>query len=478
MSYTILPHRFERLKYNYFVTNEIGEYLFLSNENFLKFVNHELTTDSKVYLDLKSKQIIVDDGHEKDVIEMLATKFRTKKNFLTDFTSLHMVVTSLRCNSNCTYCQVSKKDLNDKSYDMSEATAKNVVDKIFNSPSKSIKIEFQGGEPLLNFKIVKYIIEKAEWKNLFHKKNLEFVICTNLTSITEEMLKWLKGHRVYISTSIDGPKHLHNVNRPHNETGNSYDLVVEKINLCRKYLGNDSVSALMTTTSYTINYFKEIIDNYIELGFDSVFLRSLNPYGFAKRDQHLLAYPMDEFVENYKKGLEYIIDINLNGKYFPEGFASILLTRILTPFSTGFVDLQSPAGIAISGVIYDYDGDVYVSDEGRMLASIGDKTFRIGNVNNNSYQEIFNNNSLHDLISKSIAECLPQCSMCAYLPYCGADPVRNYSEQGDIIGNRTLSDICKKNKSIISYLLSLLETKNKDIEKVFWSWVTRKSIEI
>lgn len=232
----------------------------------------------------------------------------------------------------------------------------------------------------------------------------------------------------------------------------------------------------MTTTSHTINHFKEIIDNYIELGFDSVFLRSLNPYGFAKRDKHILAYPIEDFIECYKKGLDYIIDINLQGKYFAEGYATILLTRILTPFSTGFVDLQSPAGIGIAGVIYDYDGDVYVSDEGRMLASVGDKKFKIGNVVADSYQEIFNGKYLHELIENSIAESLPQCSTCAYLSYCGADPVRNYSEQGDIIGNHTISEICMKNKSIIKHLLHLLEKDNDDINKVFWSWITRKTL--
>ena len=477
MSYQILPHRFDRIKDKVFLTNEVGEYLYVTGKEFENFISHSLESDSKVYNDLKSKQIIA-DNHIEDVIDMLAVKYRTKKNFLSEFTSLHMVVTSLRCNSNCSYCQVSKKDLTDINYDMTKNTAKKVVEKIFESPSNNIKIEFQGGEPLLNFDIIKYIIEKAEWTNLFKKKNLEFVICTNLTLLDEKTLKWLKGHKVYISTSIDGPKNLHNINRPLHDIENSYDLVLDKIQQCRTHLGHGSVSALMTTTSKTINNFKDIIDQYVELGFDSIFLRSLNPYGFAKRDKHVLAYPIEEFIESYKKGLEYIIELNLNGKFFAEGYATILLTRILTPFSTGFVDLQSPAGIAIAGVIYDFDGDVYVSDEGRMLASVGDKKFKIGNVSTNSYQEIFNSNYLHNIMRDSIAESLPECATCAYLPYCGADPVRNYSEQGDIIGNRTISDICKKNKETIKFLLSLLEKKDEKIEKVFWSWITRKTYEL
>jgi His-Xaa-Ser system radical SAM maturase HxsB len=476
MNYQILPFRFERLKENFFLSNEIGEFLYLSNMDFEKFIDHELAPNEDAFKNLKSKQIIADNNIDT-IVEMLATKYRTKKHFLTEFTTLHMVVATLRCNSNCSYCQVSKKDLNDANFDMTKTTAKKVVEKIFESPSPNIKIEFQGGEPLLNFGIIKYIIEKAEWTNIFKKKNLEFVICTNLTLLDDKMLKWLKGHKVYISTSIDGTKELHNLNRPLHDIDNSYDLVTDKIELCRQHLGRDSVSALMTTTSYTINYFNEIIDQYIALGFDSIFLRSLNPYGFAKRDKHKLAYPMNDFIESYKRGLDYIIDINRKGKFFAEGFATILLSRILTPFSTGFVDLQTPAGIAIAGVIYDYDGDVYVSDEGRMLASVGDKKFKIGNVEDNSYQEIFNGEYLHGLIENSVAESLPECATCAYLSYCGADPVRNYSEQGDVIGNRTISEICKKNKNIIKHLLSLLQRNDKDINRIFWSWITHKSIE-
>ncbi|MFW6016972.1 MAG: His-Xaa-Ser system radical SAM maturase HxsB [bacterium] len=477
MDYKILPHRFERINGEVFISNEVGEYTYLSNDEFNSFINHSLGKNSIAYNNLKSKQII-SDNNLANVIEMLATKYRTKKHFLTKFTSLHMIVVSLRCNSNCSYCQVSKRNIDDNGFDMDKETAKKVVDKIFETPSDDIKIEFQGGEPLLNFEIVKYIIKAAEWKNLFKKKNLEFVICTNLTLIDESILKWLRGHMVYISTSIDGPKDLHNLNRPLQTTENSYDLVIEKINLCREYLGTDSVSALMTTTSNSLDKFPEIIEIYRNLGFNSIFLRSLNPYGFAKRDKHYLAYPIETFVENYKNGLDYIINLNLNGYFFAENFASILLSRILTPFSTGFVDLQSPAGIGIAGVIYDYDGDVYVSDEGRMLASTGDKKFRIGNVNNNSYQEIFNSNYLHELIEYSIAESLPQCSTCAYLAYCGADPVRNYNEQGDLIGHRPSSDICKKNMSIIKYLHSLLRKNDSQLNKIFWSWINRKPVDL
>lgn len=99
------------------------------------------------------------------------------------------------------------------------------------------------------------------------------------------------------------------------------------------------MSALMTTTKDNINNFKEIIDEYIRLGFTGIFFRPLNPYGEGYKNLSSIGYSIEEFVEAYKKGLDYIIDINLCGKKFIEFFTLLLLKRILTPFSTGFVDL-------------------------------------------------------------------------------------------------------------------------------------------
>jgi len=364
--------------------------------------------------------------------------------------------------------------VNVSGFDMTKETAKRIVDLIFESPSPVIKIEFQGGDPLLNFDIVKYIIERAEWINIFKRKNLEFVICTNLTLMTDKMLQYLKGHRVFISTSLDGPKELHNLNRPLQETKNTYDILIEKIKLCRQYLGEESVSALMTTSVNNLRHLKEVVDEYIQQGFCSIFIRSLNPYGFAKRDKKYLGYDINEFIEEYKKALDHIIEQNLKGTYLVEGFAALLLTRILTPFSTGFVDLQSPAGVAISGVIYNYDGNVYVADEARMLASMGDKKFLMGNVHNKTYQELFNSEFLHSLIGNSCLEALPMCARCGYQSYCGADPVRNYSEQRDIVGHRPTSDMCKKSMKIIKYLFDLIRKDDDKLNRVFWSWINRQ----
>ena len=181
MKYQLLPFRFARFnEEEYLLSNDVGEYIFLKNDDFHKFVNGELDPSSDLFYDIESKQIATTDKVE-DVVKMLATKFRTKKSILEDFTSLHMVVPTLRCNSSCIYCQVKRHESTDHSADMTKKTAKNIVKTIIMSPSPCIKIEFQGGDPSTDFEMVKYILEEAEWQNLFKKRELEFVICTNLT---------------------------------------------------------------------------------------------------------------------------------------------------------------------------------------------------------------------------------------------------------------------------------------------------------
>lgn len=471
--YTILPFRFDHFSNEeYLLTNDVGEYIFLKNADFEKFITHELDSKSDLFYDLASKQIATTDKVE-DVVKMLATKFRTKKSILRDFTSLHMVVPTLRCNSSCIYCQVKRHEKSDHSADMTKKTAKNIVKCIFDGPSPYIKIEFQGGDPSIDFEMVKYIIEEAEWVNLFKKRDLSFVICTNLTLLTPDMVKYLKKHKCDISTSLDGPKDLHDTNRPLQDKKLDHHEIFEKnVKMVRDIWGDaDCVSALMTTSKYSLGRYKEIIDEYIRLGFNNIFLRSLNPYGFASEYKEKVAYPIEEFIENFKEGLDYIIEINKKGTFFVEGFAALLLKRILTPFATGFVDLQSPAGVGIAGAIYDYDGSVYVADEGRMLARFKNFYFKLGNVNENTFQEMFNGKLLHEIIENSCTECLPGCADCVFQPYCGADPVRNYSVQGDVVGHRPTNEMCIKTKAIIHYLMEKLHEGDPETIKIFWSWI-------
>lgn len=474
--YIILPFHFIRLKKDQvLLVNLVGEYLPLSSEDFNQLVNYSIDQNSEPFLNLKAKHFLTKSLSDP-AIELLSTKYRTKKEFLSYFTSLHMFVTTLRCNQKCTYCHASSKDMDQKTFDMSIETAKKAVDITLMSPAESLKIEFQGGEPLLHFETIKFVIEYANSQALLKDKKLEFVACTNLTMVTDDMLKYFADNNVLISISLDGPEHIHDLNRRYRDGRGSYKEVMNALERARQYIRPLNISALMTTTKYSLGYPHEIINEYVKSGFGSIFIRSLNPFGYAMQKTNAIGYSAVEFVNFYKKILEYIIKLNQQGTYIEESFTALLLTKILTPFSTGFVDLQFPAGTGISGVIYDYDGNVYPSDEARMLAQMGDTKFCVGNVARDTYKDLFYNPYLLEIIRNSCAESLPGCSHCAFQMYCGIDPVRNYVTQNDVMGHRPTSDSCLIHKEVIKYLFEIILKNDPYYMDVFWSWLTGRRL--
>lgn len=468
-SYKLLPFRFINLYGNqYVLTNEVGEYVVLNRNTLESFVKKMLPSDSEDYNNLKSKHFLL-DSNSNVPIELLALKYRTKSFPISHFTSLHMFVVTLRCEHSCPYCQVSRQSDDRLSYDMSQETADRAIDFTFQSPSPYIKIEFQGGEPLLNFELIQYIVLKAEERNKVECRHLQFVIATNLALINEGILSFCLEHDIYISTSLDGPKELHNLNRPR-PGKNSYELAIEGINKVRSILGPDKVSALMTTTNRSLKLVKEIIDEYLSQNFYSIFLRPLSPYGFAIKTKAFYSYQTEEWLNFYKTGLDYIIEINRNGIFFIEQYAAVIISKMLSPLGNTYVDLQSPAGIGINCIVFNYDGDVYASDESRMLAEMGDKTFCLGSLHTESYKDIMLSNSLLDPIEQSIVESAPMCNNCGFMPYCGSDPVYHHATQGDYLGNKTISGFCMKNMSIFRHLISLME-QDKKVKDIFRSWI-------
>ncbi len=460
---------------DYLLVNETGEYIFLNKDDFHKFIQGDLTSAFSSYYDLKSRHFL-NTEHLPETLEMISAKYRTRKKFISDFTVLHMMVITLKCTNKCLYCQVSAEGDDAKGFDMSPEVARRVVDYIFESPSPSIKIEFQGGEPTLNWETLKETVLYAKKVNQKYQKHLDFVVCTNLVKVDTQQLMFFKEHGIHISTSLDGPRDLHDKNRVLRSGDGTYDTVIKNLYNVFDILTRGEVNALMTTTIDNIDHLEKVIGEYVRLGFNGIFIRSLNPYGLAAKHAEHLGYPVEHFVENFEKALNFIIQLNLNGTTFVEFYTNLLLTRILTPFSTGFVDLQSPSGAGISGAIYDHNGDVFPADEARMLARMGDRRFCLGNVFKDSYQSIFGGNLLREIVSKSCVEVIPYCSSCVYRTYCGSDPVRNYLETGDLVGKRPDNDFCKKNKLIFDMLFKKLKRNDPDEMDVFWSWISGRSL--
>jgi uncharacterized protein len=227
----------------------------------------------------------------------------------------------------------------------------------------------------------------------------------------------------------------------------------------------------MTTTEASLTRVRDIVDEYVQQGFHSIFLRPLSPYGFAVRTGQIARYDADRWLEFYKEGLDYILELNRQGYPLVETYSAIVLRKMLTPQTPGYVDLQSPAGIGISAIVYNYDGDIYASDEARMLAEMGDKTFRLGHVLSDSYATVMLSDALLEPLEHSVAESAPMCSECAFMPYCGSDPVYHHTTQHDPVGNKAQSGFCRRNMESFRYLIRKLEDSPRDRDVLMrWAW--------
>jgi uncharacterized protein len=470
-SYELLPFKFDKFDDDrYIITNLVGEYLLINHSVLEQIIHRELDVNSPLYSKLRSKHFIR-LPNEKSPIDLLALKLRTKLSRLSQFTNLHIFVVTLRCDHSCPYCQVSRQSEDRSSFDMTKEMADKSLDFVFKSPSPAIKIEFQGGEPLLNFDLIKYIVSSAEERNKEANRDLAFVIATTLSLVTDETLDFCKLHKIQLSTSLDGPEALHNSNRPR-PGKDSYQRFITGLEQARDRIGYDQVSALMTTTELSLGQVKEIIDEYLKLGFKGIFLRPLSPYGFAIKTKRFMAYNTERWLDFYKSGLDYIIELNRNGVEFSEYYSSLILKKMLTAQESGYVDLMSPAGIGIAAIVFNYDGKVYASDESRMLAEMGDNTFELGNILSDCYEDIILSDRLLDAIEESFTLSAPMCSECAFEPYCGSEPVYHHAIHKDYLGRKPESEFCKKNMSIFKHLINLMEN-DPVIKKLFLKWANQ-----
>lgn len=332
VEYGLLPFRFIRMEdgsdRNILLTAETGEYLFVSESNLHALVRKQLNFRSALYKDLLARHFIYEPAGHNPVPE-IAAQYRSRKSFIFDGPALHIFVVTLRCNHTCQYCQVSRAPLSGSGHDLSAEDAEHAINRVFESPSPTLTIEFQG-EPLLAFDRIQQIVESVTHRNASERRSIQFVITTTLHHLTEEILDFAQEHQIQFSTSLDGPAFLHNSNRP-SPGKDSYERTIDGIRRLRARLGHDAVSALTTLTAKSLQHPVEIIDEYVAQGFKSISLRPLSPYGFAKTSAKRLDYTMGDFIAFYKKAMAYLISLNADGIFLAEGYMSLLLASVLTP---------------------------------------------------------------------------------------------------------------------------------------------------
>jgi uncharacterized protein len=252
---SLLPFNLERTGTNqYLVANMVGDFVRLTEDELKRLVDLRIRPGDGLYEKAYSAHLITGTNQTAQR-QLLAARLRSRMSFLQQVTPLHIFVVTLRCEHSCPYCQVSRQSTDRSRFDMSEETAMRALHIAFASPAGRIKIEFQGGEPLLNFPMIEAIVAAAKSRS---GKKVDFVIASNLALLDDAVLDFCKTNNILLSTSLDGPADLHNKNRPR-PGANSHELAVAGIRRAREVLGPDRVGALMTTTEASLDRVDDII---------------------------------------------------------------------------------------------------------------------------------------------------------------------------------------------------------------------------
>lgn len=468
--------RFRRLGQRVVLTNDVGDWLVVDGSEFDDIVGGRMPADDPLRARLAERGMLLDSMDVEQAVE----RYRRRHSHVGRAPYLHIVVTTLRCNQICAYCHASREPMSNTDADMSIATAKDVVDRIFESPSPAISIEFQGGEPLVNFETLRFVVEYARERNADERRDLQLLLVSNLSAMDEEKLEFLLANDVLICTSLDGPREIHDAQR-RLLGGSAYDETVgwiERIHAAYEERGLDPhlwhVDALLTITRQSLGHARAIVDEYVRLGMRTVHVRALNPMGFATRTWADIGYGAEEFGEFWRECLAYILELNLGGVELIERGAALFLASILTDEHHGYVDLRSPCGAGVGQVAYDQDGRVYPCDEARMVARMGDDVFQLGEVDGGHLPDLIGHETVRAIGIASTLETLPGCRTCAYQPYCGVCPVYNYVAQGDLFGHRPTNDRCKLNMLALDTLFDILAMEDEDVRRVLQRWTINR----
>lgn len=472
--YTLLPFRFRRLPFDRtraLVTNLAGDWLICAHADLGDLIKGTLDSEHPLIKDALGRFLVAKDP-SRSALTPLISQMRTRKAYLAQGPKLHIFVVSLRCHHTCTYCQVSRRPLGDSAFDMASDAGSLAVERLFEWPGKELTVEFQGGEPLLHFDRVKMLTEAIVHRNRTEGRQLRFVIASTLHDLTDDQLAFMREHRFALSTSLDGPDWLHNANRPRPEK-DSHRRTIEGIERGRRALGDDAVSALTTLTRKSLDHPTAIIDEYRTRGFNAISLRPLSPYGFALKTAGRNGYAMADFLRFYRTALDHLVTLNHSGFPMVETYGQMLLSQLITPFSHGYVDLRSPTGAGLGAMVYDFDGRVYPSDEARMLAAMGDASFSLGSVHD-SVQDWLASPAMARIMEAGVAESLPTCSDCAYVPLCGADPVDHYARQKDPVGHRPTSSFCARQMGLFDLFIEQWETGSGAMRAMLEDWAVAR----
>jgi His-Xaa-Ser system radical SAM maturase HxsB len=361
-----------------------------------------------------------------------------------------ILVPTLRCNLACGYCQVSRAPESARGFDWTDETLSDALSFLDSVETPDIKIEFQGGEPLLRVDLLETV--RTFCRSRF--REAQFVVCTNLQTLGRREWAFLEADDTFVSTSLDGEKLTHERQRTH-ETSRT-DAFFANLGEAVRRFGPGKVSALPTIDVDKPPDFNVLLDNYERYGIHSVYLRPINHQGFARRMKHG-AETLLRWNRLHSEFIDLLISRNeRTGNVMEEYYFSQCLKRVLRLGTDNHVDIRNPNFFASDYIVIDHDGRFYPTDEARMLSRIGLIDLSIGSVATG-----IDVAKVHILNASSVNNFDPDCIHCAYQPYCGTDVIDDVSRYGRMDIPRPDTWFCGRHMAVFDKVFEVIYSKDE-----------------
>jgi uncharacterized protein len=323
-----------------------------------------IEVDKETYLKLDEKDEIIDPFfiEEEEIWKKQEFKFDPPQNLK----SLCLLI-SQSCNFKCDYCFVNEGKYNEKESLMEKDIAFKAVDFLIeNSKTKHVEIDFFGGEPLLNWKVVKETIDYGYEKAKEYEKKLRFSLTTNGYLLDDEKINFLIENNVSLIISLDGPKEVNDSHRKLKNGDGTYDLIFDNIKKLRDYEGYYIRGTFTNKTKEIFKSAKFLYENgFHNISLEPVILEKGNPLFINEID-------IKKIKNEYEKLGKYIYEEKLKGNKLNFYHFNVDLSQgpCLGKMSFG-------CGAGVEYLAVDSKGDLYPC---HFLKEF--KEFKIGNLYN------------------------------------------------------------------------------------------------
>ena len=330
------------------------------------------------------------------------------------------------CNLRCKYCFASTGDYGEGRKLMTFETGKKAIDFLIENSGDRVNLEldFFGGEPLMNFDVVKQIVEYARGKEKEHNKNFRFTITTNGMLLTDEKIDFINKEMSNVVLSIDGRKEVNDRLRVRVDGTGSYDKILEGYKKLVSKRGDKDYYVRGTFTKYNLDFSNDVMHLY-ELGFDQVSVEPVMadkemPYAIVEDD-------LEAIYKEYEVLADKIEKIRENG-----GFCNFFHFMLDLDQGPCAIKRLRGCGSGNEYVAISADGDIYPCHQ-----FVGIPEFKMGNLEDGTFD-----NSIKEKFANTHVYAKDDCKKCWAKFYCsGGCNANNFLYEGDILKAHKLS--CK-----------------------------------